>query len=390
MNVLALHFTHPEGYPPALNAINCIAEKATKLTVLSTNTLPTKWNYAENVELILLKGEHDRFKFVNRSKTEKLKTYINYIFKTRQLIKRDKIDLLVIYDDVPFFLHLLATLFLKKTYKLWYHNHDVYPLSTFKKYGINWLGAISIQKYFDRIDYFSIPALERKKMFPLTNFKGKFFFIPNYPSKKIIQPSKNSYINWKDEKYIKIIYPGSPSIKNGFEELIDIIDKPIDGKKITLTIVGETNAKYKKDLTEYAISKGVADQLFFIGRIPYIEMSKFLKNYHIGWSMYKPEDMRTSTVASASNKIYEFLANGIPTIVLDNEHHREYLASSKAIFFSDLSPQSIISTINQINQNIEQLSEIALNEFESRFQFEINFIKSLTVIIEDVYYSKQK
>lgn len=384
MNVLALHFTHPEGYPPALNAINCIAEKATKITILTTDTLPTKWKYAQNIDLKLIDGEHDRFKFVNRSKYKKFKTYYTYVKKIRSLLKKGAIDLVVIYDDVPFFLYLLATIFLKKSYKLWYHNHDVYPLSSYKKYGINWWGAYTRNKYFNKIDYFSLPAIERKKMFPLSTFKGKFFYIPNYPSKKVIQPIKKNFENWGNESFIKIIYPGSPSIKNGFEELVNVMHQPINHKKITLTIVGETNAKYKTELTEYATSKGVEKQLFFESRIPYIEMSDFLKNYHIGWAMYKPEDMRTATVASASNKIYEFLANGIPTIVLDNEHHRNHLSSSKATFFNDLSPKSIMNTIKFINDNISDLSEKAINEFENNYQFEIKFSKALNDIIKDI------
>ncbi|MBW6481534.1 MAG: glycosyltransferase [Vicingaceae bacterium] len=384
MNVLVLHFTHPEGYPPTLNAINCIAEKATKLIILSTDTLPTKWKYAQNVDLKLIKGEHDRFKFVNRSKLEKFKTYYTYVKKIRSILKKEAIDLVVIYDDVPFFLYLLATIFLKKNYKLWYHNHDVYPLNAFKKYGINWLGASTRNKYFNKNNYFSLPALERKVMFPLSNFKGQIYYIPNYPSKKIIQPLKKNFKNWDSEPCIKIVYPGSPSIKNGFEELIDVMPHPINNKKITLTIVGQTNTKYKQELLNYAISKGVKKQLFFVERLPYVEMSNFLKNYHIGWAMYKPLDMSVSTAGSSSNKIYEFLANGLPIIVLDNEHHKKHLSISKATFFCDLSPQSIIKSIENINENISDLSEKAINEFEDNYQFEIKFNNALTEIIKDI------
>ena len=77
MNVLVLHYTHPEGYPPTVNAIHSISKQVDKLTVLSTDTLPTKWNYEENVNLVLLKGSHNRFKHVNRSKLDKIKSYLN-------------------------------------------------------------------------------------------------------------------------------------------------------------------------------------------------------------------------------------------------------------------------------------------------------------------------
>ena len=159
---------------------------------------------------------------------------------------------------------------------------------------------------------------------------------------------------------------------------------PINNKKITLTIVGQTNTKYKQELLNYAISKGVEKQLFFVERLPYVEMSNFLKNYHIGWAMYKPLDMSVSTAGSSSNKIYEFLANGLPIIVMGNEHHKKHLSISKATFFCDLSPQSIIKSIEIINDNISNLSEKAINEFEDNYQFEIKFSYALNDIIKDI------
>ena len=49
MNVLVLHYTHPEGYPPTINAIHSISKQVNKITILSTDTLPTKWKYEKNV-----------------------------------------------------------------------------------------------------------------------------------------------------------------------------------------------------------------------------------------------------------------------------------------------------------------------------------------------------
>ena len=373
--VLVLHFTHPEGYPPALNAINCLSERVDSLKIITTDTLPTNWKYDANVRFALIDGEHDRFEFVKRSKLVKLNRYFQYISLIRSSIKIEKPNLVVIYDNVPFLLYLFATLFLRKRYKLWLHNHDIYPGSHYSKYSINWFSFYAVQKFFYQIDYFSIPSMERKKMFPMARFKGKFFFIPNYPSKKIIKVQLNKNDNWNENKLLKIIYPGSPSIKNGFEELIDIMNEVINKKRITLTIVGETNEKYKKELNAYAKSKGVETQLFFVERVPYTEMPAFLSNYHVGWAMYKPQDMRTETVATASNKIYEFLANAMPIVVYDNEHHREHLSETASTFFTDLTAKSIKDLLVQVDINYTELSAGALIAFEQKDQFEQHFNK---------------
>jgi glycosyltransferase involved in cell wall biosynthesis len=373
--VLVLHFTHPEGYPPALNAINCLSERVDSLKIITTDTLPTNWKYDANVRFALIEGEHDRFEFVKRSKLVKLNRYFQYISLIRSSIKIEKPNLVVIYDNVPFLLYLFATLFLRKKHKLWVHNHDIYPGSHYSKYSINWFSFYAIQKFFNQIDCFSLPALERKKMFPLDQFKGKFFFIPNYPSKKIINTKGDRRANWNENKHLKVVYPGSPSIKNGFEELIKTMNVRINEKLITLTIVGETNTSYKNDLYAYAKLFGVEDQLFFVNRVPYTEMPNFLSNYHIGWGMYKPLDLSVATAGTSSNKIYEFLANAMPIVVYDNEHHRQHLSNTAATFFSDLSTKSIRDLFVQIDANYTELSAAALSEFNLKYKFEQRFDK---------------
>lgn len=383
MNVLILHYTHPEGYPPTFNAINCISKKASSVTILSTDTLPTNWNYDKNVELILLKGEHDRFKHVNRSKFDKLLSYYNYIKQICRLLKKRNVDLLIIYDNVPFLFYQIASFFVSKKIKLWYHNHDVYPLSHYKKYSVNWFGAKSVQDNFDKIDFFSLPAVERKKMYPFKLFKGKFFFIPNYPSKNIIKPRETPIV-LPNKQFIKIVYPGSPSDKNGFKELINTMTEKVNDKLITLTIVGDIKPSYKAELTNYANKLNVGSQLFFNDRIPYTEMSMFLKNFEIGWALYKPVDLSVATAGSSSNKIYEFLANGLPIIVFDNEHHKEHLSSCNAAFYSDLSKTSILATIKSIDSNFVNLSKLARQDFEDKYQFEFVFNPIFNEIKDEV------
>jgi UDP-N-acetylglucosamine:LPS N-acetylglucosamine transferase len=383
MNVLILHYTHPEGYPPTLNAINCIAKQVKKVTVLSTATLTTKWNYDENVKLILIENGDDRFQEIKHSNFDKIKFYFKYIFKLYQLLTKESYDLVLIYDNVPFFFYTIVSFFIKKRFKLWYHNHDVYPISDYKKYTINWFAAIIERKssYFNSIDYFSLPAIERKAMYPLENYKGKFFFIPNYPSKRMIDYDTSLK---KDENNIQIVYPGSASHKNGFYELMEVMNQKVNNKIITLTLIGDVHQKFRTDLLAYAKNKGVERQLFFKERIPYMEMTTYLKKFQIGWALYKPVDLSVATAGTSSNKIYEFLANGLPIIVFDNEHHHTHLDSCKAAFFSKLERNSIIDNIKIIDANFEKFTKIAKEEFEKNYQFEFKFDKIFHEIKKEI------
>jgi len=372
MNVLILHYTHPEGYPPTINAIHTISKQVDKVTILSTDTLPTKWKYEENTNLILLKGNHNRFEHINRSKFEKIKDYFNYTYNLYKHLKKENINLLIIYDSVPFLFYRIASHFLRINFKVWYHNHDVYPLSKYKKYSVNWLGAKSVQKHFNTIDFFSLPAIERKKMYPLTTFKGKFFFIPNYPSKNFVASSLKKFIT-PDTHQIKIVYPGTPSHKNGFNELIDAMADPINNKTVTLTLTGEIAPNFIEEIKNYARKKGIETQVFFEKRIAYAEISNYLTHFHIGWALYKPVDLSVATAGSSSNKIYEFLANGLPIIVFDNEHHHQYFDNCEPVFYSNLSKSSIRKQIESIDNKFVYLSQLAKKEFKTNYQFEDKF-----------------
>jgi hypothetical protein len=263
----------------------------------------------------------------------------------------------------------------------------VYPLSSLKKYSINWLGAKSVQTNFNIINFFSLPAVERKKMYPLNTFKGKFFFIPNYPSKNFTK-SSDLKVKSKDEKYIKIVYPGTPSHKNGIIELISAIKERINNKEINLTLIGEISPQFINEIKEHIKTIGIENNVFFKERMPYSEMNDYLTQFHIGWALYKPVDLSVATAGSSSNKIYEFLANGLPIIVFDNKHHHEYFDDCKAVFYSDLSIESIKQQIKNIDNNYNELSKIANEEFYKKYQFETKFdpvFKEIRFDIENSY-----
>lgn len=384
MKVLVLNYTHPEGYPPTFNAINNLSKHFQQVFVLSTNTLDTKWTYDNNVHLTLLNAEKDRFKAVKISKWQKINAYFNYIRQLYLLIRKEKPELLLIYDGVPFFFYFIVSKFLvfnKKPF-VWYHNHDIFPLSFYKKYSVNWFGALCEQKCLNLASVFSLPANERKEYFPMNTFKGKYLFIPNYPSKYFHGKLniENKTINDK----INIIYPGSICEKHGFEEAISILNEKIEDKEIHLTLLGDITDSYKNELLEIVKQYNNLDKLHFKSRVSYFDVPEVMKQQHIGWAVNKPLDVTYATGGTAANKIYEFLALGMPIILYDTENYRQYLQGNEWAFFSDLSKESLTLHIKTIISNYNQLSINARRAFENNFAFELAFEEALNVIKKEI------
>jgi len=384
MKVLVLNYTHPEGYPPTFNAINNLSKHFDDVYVLSTDTLDTKWKYDNNVILNLLNAEKDRFKAIKKSKWVKLNSYLNYLKTLYKIIKKNKPEVILIYDNVPFLFYYLVSKLMVFTKKpiVWYHNHDIFPLSSYKKYSINWWGAICEQKCLNMATIFSLPANERKEYFPMNTFKGKYLFIPNYPSKYF--HGKLSIEAKKIDNKINIIYPGSICEKHGFEEVISILNEKIEGKEIHLTLLGDINDVYKDKLLTIAKQHDTIKNLHFQSRVSYFDVPDVMKTQHIGWAVNKPLDVTYATGGTAANKIYEFLALGMPIILIDNEHYRQYLQGNNWAFFSDLTESSLIEQIQNIIKDYQILSNQARKAFEDNFTFETSFENAINLVKKEI------
>src|SRR4030095_3166989 len=90
--------------------------------------------------------------------------------------------------------------------KLWYHNHDVVELSAVRKNSIGYYSVLSEKQFFNHIDLFSLPSLERLNSFPFQKLKGPHFIVPNYPS--MARLGINQIVKSDPNKTLKLIYQG--------------------------------------------------------------------------------------------------------------------------------------------------------------------------------------
>jgi len=109
-----------------------------------------------------------------------------------------------------------------------------------------------------------------------------------------------------------------------------------------------------------------------------------MKTQHIGWAVNKPLDVTYATGGTAANKIYEFLALGMPIILIDNEHYRQYLQGNNWAFFSDLTESSLIEQIQNIIKDYQILSNQARKAFEDNFTFETSFENAINLVKKEI------
>lgn len=383
MKILIAIYHHPEAYPPTLSAIDQLAGCAETIGVVCRNTMPSRWEYPENVRLrYTTTKQYDGFEIEKISKVRKILHFIQFVRALRSMLRNDRPEILLLYDVIPLF----AAFILKKRVRknktfVWYHNHDTTDLSKAGRFSVTGIAARFEKRSFGFLDLFSLPAKERMAHFPADSFPGKVFIIPNYPLKRFYRDAVPPAAD-KEAGKITLVFQGSIGPGHGLEEIIPLLDRQVAGKPLELHLAGKVRPGYLASLEELAGACRVRDRLFYHGQLPFAALPAFLASFHMGLAIHKPYNVTYSTGGSASNKIYEYAACGLPVLLFDTPHYREYLGNYPWAFFTDLTKSSILQVISEINGNYEALSRAAgrsfgeVNNFENAFSEVKEFVCS--------------
>jgi len=376
-NLVVAIYNHPETYPPTLNAIEYLSEEYDKIYIVYRNiNYINKWEYPKNVTQLTFKDVLQFEQIYTAPLYKKLLHFAKFTFLFFKTIIKVKADTVLLYDSIPVFSYRIFNKFINKPRILWYHNHDVTEienLNSFKKYSLVWWAWKSESWIISYLDYFSLPSVERKKYFKLDKLKGKFLFLPNYPCKKVYDKI-DTFSRTITNNVVNISYQGSVGDFHGFEEIIKYVLTSND-YNYNLHLKGYITNNYKKKLLELSRMFNVEDKLFIYGYITYAEMIHMNTDMHIGIAIYTKNDAMNNTIATASNKIYEYAASGMPVLIFDNAHFREVLNNNKWIFFTNLEKNSLLNCIKEIVTNFNNFSIVAKTDFNDKYNFEYAFQK---------------
>ena len=378
-NILITIYNHPEYYPPTLNAIQEFSKISKEVHVVTRNLVESEWDYPDNVRLHTAGSFMSVEQSMKRSMFDKLLSFHHYKKLLKRMLKEHNPGLVVAYDPIALFACYLIRR--SNNWMLWYHNHDVFTLEQYRTYSLGWWAAKYESRAFSIIDIFTLPAAEREKYYPLDKFQGNYHVLPNLPGKyfysQFYTPGK------QPEKEIKLLYQGAIRKGHGLEQIIANLNHAIGDIKISLTILGIINTKYEDELKVLAQSYGVSDRLNFHPRISYTKLPAFTAQYDIGLAIHYTKSIQYATGGTASNKIYEYAALGLPVILYDNEHYTKHLGSYSWACFTDLSDNSIIQCIEHIWNKYAELSKNAHKDIMRGLNFENKFSEVLDSLSSD-------
>ena len=366
--VIGIYF-HPEAYPPTLNAVDELSECFDYISLVHRPHLTSTWKYPHNLRMISAGKHMDIEQQKTASFIKKINFFIQFVHIFYKECKREKPACILVYDSISLYAyHLLKPLLFFK-HKLWYHNHDVLERSLLKKFSIGWLAARAETKAFKYLDIFSLPSNDRKKFFPLDTFTGRYFFVPNFPSKKFYG---KFYNHRKLEKTVRIIFQGQVAPLRGIEEMLPLLSTFINGYSLQLALIGPCGNDYKDEIINLMTRYDVMDKVHF-DRLPYSKLPERSATFNIGLALLSQKDIMTSTIGTASNKLYEYAAVGLPVIYYNSEYLNSYLGKFAWAIPADLTTESIRDAIIRIISHYDDLCIAAHQDFLNDLNFENGF-----------------
>lgn len=375
---LVVVYSHVEFYPPTINAIEVLSDKYDEVIILHRNTKVKKYIFADNVKEFI-SGD-----FVSINDTQiksywwKLKSFFSFCKSFYRLIKNYKPDLILIYDPIPLLSFKIIQLFTNIKAKTWYHNHDLLTEKNVKRFSISWFAMLNEKTFIHNVDVFSLPSKLRMTYFN----SDKISLLPNYPSLKLI--TKINYFNKikSDSSKLKIIYQGMISEGHGIEEII-IATSEI--RNIEFSIVGFYNDDYINKLRglidTYDVNSKVKIYPFFDD---YKSLLAFTSEHDVGVGLYMNNNEMNSTMGTASNKIFEYIACGLVVLLNDTPFYRDLFKSNDCIFFTEINQNAITNSIQSIVLNKIKLNCNSSISFENDFYFEKQFLPILESLNDSI------
>ncbi|WP_293297056.1 hypothetical protein [Pedobacter sp. UBA4863] len=376
MKIVSAVYSHPEYYPPTLNALNALAVNADEVYCVHRNVKKTNLTYPENVHLVV----SGKFKSIRETEQTsffwKLLSFFQFISILFKTIKKQKPKWVLLYDPFPFLAYIIIKPFLSYKPKVWYHNHDLLEPKNLGRLSLGKLAYLNEKHNLKNVDIFSLPAIERKFFFKLNSFNGECFFLPNYPS---VSKSKHTkFPPFKEE--LRVIYQGQIGEGHGLEHIISFLRN--SSLNITLNIIGvAVDEVFKHKLTTYIESFQLKNRVKFHDPFPsYEDLLNFSAQHHVGLAIYEPINTQYKTVVTASNKIYEYIAMGMPVLLFDDDINRLNLEKYDWAKFTDLSTNSLEKNFKDIINAHENYAQSAFNTYMVELNYEYYFDKILTEI----------
>lgn len=217
-------------------------------------------------------------------------------------------------------------------------------------------------------------------------FKSPSFISANAPRLRQIPTPRDLRLAYQIRNQVFLMgYIGGVGKTNCLELAIQAL---VLAPKVVFLVWGWGDSSYLNELKSLAKELGVSHRVKFQGEL-HERKFETLAGCDFSYCVYDPHLLRTQHQATASNKLFEAMAVGIPSIFSSREDfYRFNLRHKVGVCTRNFTFKAVANSINQLVQDEglrKQLGQNARKAFETEFHYERQFHKPLQAY-QDLYH----
>jgi glycosyltransferase involved in cell wall biosynthesis len=201
-------------------------------------------------------------------------------------------------------------------------------------------------------------------------------FLPNCPRLKDPKPDNSIRGELRvNEEAVLLLYVGGIGKNLALKEAIEALP---NFPTLHFVLVGWGDKGFINELRETATKNQVATRVHFVGATD--SKWRYYFGSDIAYCVYQPNELRTRHQATASNKLFEAMAAGIPVVARDSEDFRKIVLKTECgTVAPTLNSEGVTKALRPLMDNIafrKELGTNGQNAFRQTFHFE-NFFTPL-------------
>jgi glycosyltransferase involved in cell wall biosynthesis len=381
--LLAGIYLNPDYYPPTFNAVN-ILRRDFRIHLICRNHQAPFRQWPAEVEIRRL-GEYGAIEQKKAlSPLAKFREYRAFIQAARTAI--EEIGPSVIYAWEPFaFAAFCRAGAIRRRIPMIYHLHELPEGDS---------SAASMQTWVRRY------ALKRARIadamvFPEANRAAHYLraagdsrpaiVVPNCPARDFLAIAETEIAAMAERRRRsrELIYVGLMAGDHSNLEAVRALEY-LPGARLQL--IGRAGESFARELRQAAADLNAGERLAMPGSLPHTDFAARASRASIGLAMYKPVSKNLEYIASATNKLFEYAACGLPVIVPDLPNYRDFLCGEEWVAYADpYEPRSIAKAAESLladRGGYARRSVAARRYFTERYHYERVFEPLLARIRE--------
>lgn len=383
-SLLVVYYANPDYFPPTRNAVS-ILSRYFNVTLVCRNVGRSfaRWPRDVAIERVGSGGSEDHKHHSNP--IDKFLEFRNFMAAVRAAVARIRPALVYAYESHAFCAALSATRRIR-TSPIIFQLHELPEFDALPWHSLQtWVirhalretrsASLVVFPEGNRGKFWMRAARDQRRPLIVPNCTAPEFTPDGYDVAALVER------RWAGRK---ALYIGALGEQNGSGEAVQSL--AYLPTNVSLQMVGNGSAEYRRTLLRVAAESGAQARLSIGEFVEHGRLTELANDATLGLALYKPTTLNWEFSSSATNKVFEYAALGLPVVAPDRPNYREFFADETWITYANpADPHSIARAIEFVLADRERyvrISTAARHAFEEKFNYERVFQPALERVLE--------